>query len=412
MSLIKNSFWNLAGYAAPLLVALPAMGVMARLLGVEQFGIFTLFFAVIGYAGLFDLGIGRAVIRAVAIQRDDLPGIKLILGTATLLVFASSLVAMALIIGFRIELVNALSVSPALLVSSANALIMVGIAFPFLLLGSVWFSYLEGVSNFRALNILRTFSGVCLAVCPLIGVLIKADLVHAVYGLLAGRAISVVIAYKWGLPDAPASYLFRWKSTVAADLFRFGGWLTLSNIISPIMVYFDRFFLSMLSGAKVVAFYTAPAEAVSRLLAIPGAMAKVIFPLLSAGHESGAKETRLSYIILCAICGAISLAGIFLAKLIVTLWLGEAFAGTAVTVMQVLLVGFFFNAIAQIPYTVIQAAGHSRVTALLHLAEILPYLGVLYLLIEKYGAMGAAWAWSLRVTIDCVALILLSRRYQ
>lgn len=411
MSLIKNSFWNLAGYGAPLLIALPAMGIIARQLGVEQFGIFTLFFAVIGYAGLFDLGIGRAVIRAVAMKRDDMSGIRAILGTSTILVFVSSLVAAALIIMFRETLVGVLSISPSYTADSVGALVVIALAFPFLLLSSVWFSYMEGVSDFRKLNILRTLSGICLALFPLIGVWIKADLLHAVYGLFAGRVVSAGIAYQWGLPGSPAKYLMRWQTDVALDLFRFGGWLTLSNIISPLMVYFDRFFLSTMNGAKVVGFYTAPAEAVSRLLAIPGAIAKVIFPMLSAGNNKG-NETRLSYLILAVVCGLISICGIALAKWVILLWLGEAFLGVTVQVLQILLLGFFFNAIAQIPYTVIQAAGHSRVTALLHLAEILPYLGLLYLLVDAYGPVGAALAWSARVLVDCVALLYLSKRYQ
>ncbi|HHU7848382.1 TPA: flippase, partial [Escherichia coli] len=49
MSLIRNSFYNIAGFAVPTLVAVPALGILARLLGPENFGLFTLAFALIGY---------------------------------------------------------------------------------------------------------------------------------------------------------------------------------------------------------------------------------------------------------------------------------------------------------------------------------------------------------------------------
>ncbi|HCT9233242.1 flippase [Alcaligenes sp. WGS1538] len=411
MSLLKNSFWNLAGYATPLVIAIPAMGIIARLLGVEQFGIFTLFFAIVGYASLFDLGISRAVIRAVAMEQGDAEGIQRILGTSTLLVAASSLLAMLVIAGFNTTLVQWLSISPELHSDSAHAFSILAAILPLVLLSSVWFSYLEGISNFRLLNILRTLSGIFLAVSPLIGVSIQADLSHAVWGLFFGRLLTVVIAYFWGLPDSPKRYLLRWETSTAVALFRFGGWLTVSNVISPLMVYFDRFLLSTMNGAKVVAFYTGPAEAISRLLAIPGSVVRVIFPLLSARSGAG-HETRLSYLLLSGVCGLIAVVGILLAKWILLLWLGKEFLGAAVPVLQILLVGFFFNSIAQIPYTVIQAAGHSRVTALLHLAEILPYLGLLYLFISQWGVIGAALAWTLRVGVDCLALVLLSRRYR
>uniref|UniRef100_UPI00124F8D50 oligosaccharide flippase family protein n=1 Tax=Acinetobacter ursingii TaxID=108980 RepID=UPI00124F8D50 len=63
MSLIKNSVYNIAGFIVPTLVAIPTLGILARQLGVEKFGLFTLAFAVVGYASIFDGGVTRAVIR-------------------------------------------------------------------------------------------------------------------------------------------------------------------------------------------------------------------------------------------------------------------------------------------------------------------------------------------------------------
>ena len=80
MSLIKNSAWNLAGFAIPILIAIPAIGYLARALGVEKFGIFTLAYAVVGYASIFDAGLSRAVIRAVAMNTSDEPKLIKILG--------------------------------------------------------------------------------------------------------------------------------------------------------------------------------------------------------------------------------------------------------------------------------------------------------------------------------------------
>nr|WP_308437819.1 oligosaccharide flippase family protein [Acinetobacter seifertii] len=70
MSLIRNSVYNIAGFAIPTLIAIPTLGILARQLGVEKFGLFTLAFAIVGYASIFDGGITRAVIREIAIFRD------------------------------------------------------------------------------------------------------------------------------------------------------------------------------------------------------------------------------------------------------------------------------------------------------------------------------------------------------
>ncbi|MHC3917003.1 flippase [Alcaligenes sp. YSL9] len=409
--LLGNSFWNLSSYMVLMFAFLPSMGMMARILGLEPFGIYTLLFALIGYASMFDLGISRALIRAIAMADKQTQQIQSILGTATLLILLISGVAAALVFLCSPLLVQWLNISPDLRTDSLFAFRLMALSLPFLLLQTVWLSYLEGLSNFKQVNIQRTISGLLLAILPLLAILYQASLSFAVLGLFIGRLITCVLAYFWALPTSVRKGLWHWDKQQAHGLLRFGGWLTVSNLISPLMVYFDRFLLSNLNGATTVSFYTAPAEAITRLLHIPGAVVRVIFPLISA-QEDSRQETRLTYLLLLGVCGLISLVGIVGAKWIILLWLGQAYVEQSVPLLQILLVGFFFNAIAQIPYTVIQAKGHARITAYVHLAEILPYIALLYILISHFGLLGAAIAWTSRVIVDCLALLILAKRYR
>lgn len=93
MSLIKNSIWNIAGLAIPILIAIPSMGYLARSLGIEKIGLFTLAYAVVGYASLFDMGISRAVIRNVAIYAGNDNKINKVIGTSSCFVFFLSVFA-------------------------------------------------------------------------------------------------------------------------------------------------------------------------------------------------------------------------------------------------------------------------------------------------------------------------------
>ena len=82
MSLLKNTGWNILGLVIPLIMAIPVMGILARLLGVERFGLFTIAYALMGYASVFDGGISRAVIRFVSIYRNDNEKVNVILGSS------------------------------------------------------------------------------------------------------------------------------------------------------------------------------------------------------------------------------------------------------------------------------------------------------------------------------------------
>lgn len=57
---IKNISWTLNGLITPILVALVSFPIIIDNVGMERFGILSLAWGLIGYAGVFDLGIGRA----------------------------------------------------------------------------------------------------------------------------------------------------------------------------------------------------------------------------------------------------------------------------------------------------------------------------------------------------------------
>jgi O-antigen/teichoic acid export membrane protein len=75
-----------------------------------------------------------------------------------------------------------------------------------------------------------------------------------------------------------------------------------------------------------------------------------------------------------------------------------------------LVVGVFLNSLAQVPFSLIQGVGRPDLTAKLHVAEMPFYLLVLWLLISKYGIVGVAMAWTLRVGLDAAALVYISQR--
>src|SRR6266702_3616059 len=64
--LARNTIWNLLGGAAPMVVAVFSIPILIQGLGKDRFGVLTLAWALIGYASLFDLGLGRALTQLVA----------------------------------------------------------------------------------------------------------------------------------------------------------------------------------------------------------------------------------------------------------------------------------------------------------------------------------------------------------
>ncbi|MBK0033532.1 flippase [Erwinia sp. S43] len=411
MSLIKNTIWNLSGYAVPTLVAIPALGFLARDLGPERFGLFSLALAIIGYASIFDAGLTRAIVREISLFRDDNIECGKIVANSSLILTVLGITGGAIIYFSGPAIVNVLNVKSGYYAETLQAISLVSLSLPFFLLNQAWLSILEGREEFKKSNLIKSVNSSLIAGLPALAAMIHSSLTWAVLGLLAARVLSLLITF-YRCREHIVSGRFTIETATMARLMRYGGWITVSNIISPLMSYFDRFIVSHVMGASHVAFYTAPAEGVQRLTILPGALARAVFPKLSGryGLDEKKKQRNLAYSLMLLTIVPVAVVGIIFSEFIITTWLGPAYAGLPAEVFKILLVGFVLGSVAQIPFASIQGAGFSKVTAMIHLCELLPYLAILYYFINLWGVIGVACAWTLRVSVDCLALILINNK--
>lgn len=406
MSLLKNSFFNLLGAALPALVAIPSLGYMARELDSALFGVTMLIFALVGYAGVFDAGLAKAVVRHISkhSQQKDLHG--RIIGTALLFVLATGSTACLILLSLNDAVVQSVfNVSPENHRESSQGLALAALCIPPFLASLVLQSYLEGLEKFKLFNIYRSASGVAAYILPAIFLYWRNDFSMLVAGLLTARIFSLFLIFALIVSKCSVS-TWRFDRTTLRDLIQFGGWLTVTNIVSPFMVYMDRFFIAKLTGAQAVAFYSAPAELVNRMSILPVAIARAVFPRLASLHgdnESFAIK-RQAYLYMSMLIAPVTLSTFLLAPWLIELWLGAKYVSPSTTILQLMLIGFFFNSLALIPYTSLQAKGNSFLTAKIHLFEVLPYLSLFIFFVSWKGIVGGAAVWSARMLIDFLVM--------
>ena len=196
-------------------------------------------------------------------------------------------------------------------------------------------------------------------------------------------------------------------------MIREGGWLTVSNVVGPLMVTFDRFAVAAIVSLTAASYYFVPQEIALRFLVVPGAVATTIFPMLARLHGASAERHRISRDALLSIAVASLPACALLAAFsqpLLTLWMGARFAVPAAPVAAILAVGLFANSCAQAPFAWIQAAGRADVTARIHLIELPLYAAILIFLTWQFGVVGAALAWSVRALADFAILFGASAR--
>jgi O-antigen/teichoic acid export membrane protein len=189
--------------------------------------------------------------------------------------------------------------------------------------------------------------------------------------------------------------------------------MTVSNVVSPMMVYLDRFLIGSIVSMSAVAFYVTPYEMITKLWVIPGALVAVLFPAFSASLATDPRAAvrlldRGVRFVFIALFPAVLVIDV-LARPGLELWLGKDFADHSTRVLQWLAAGVLVNSMAQVPFAFIQGAGRPDLTAKLHFAELPVYLALLWWGVSRFGIEGAAIVWLVRVTADGAVLALLTR---
>jgi O-antigen/teichoic acid export membrane protein len=170
---------------------------------------------------------------------------------------------------------------------------------------------------------------------PVVGVALGWGL-PAIFGLVLVSRLVVLIAYlalaATAFGDAP--WRPRLRREGLRSMLGFGGWVTVSSVVSPLIQYLDRFLVAGILSMTAVTFYAAPYEVASRLLLIPLSVVMTLYPAFSQLDGSGDRE-RASRLAARSV-KAILLVMAPLALLLIggagpglRVWLGDAFAREA-----------------------------------------------------------------------------------
>jgi O-antigen/teichoic acid export membrane protein len=192
----------------------------------------------------------------------------------------------------------------------------------------------------------------------------------------------------------------------------YGGWISLTNVISPILVYLDRFFIGSFLSMTAVTFYSAPYEMVTRLRVFATAICTTLFPEFSSSPEA-VREGRLEMLFARGVKYVLVAVGVlvvmlyFAGDVLLDKWLGRDFAEHSIWVFRILAVGVLVNALAALPFNLLQGIGKPDVPAKFQMLELPLYVVLLYFLVRHFGITGAAVAWTARVALD--AGLLFSR---
>lgn len=416
--LARNAALSVAGELVPMVAALVAMPLLLRGLGTDRFGLLSLAWVVIGYFGLFDLGLGKALTKLVASkvgegrEREVPP----LVWTALALMSILGLAGGAALAGLSPVLIERwLKVPFGLQGEALICFRLLALAVPVVIVTSGLRGLLEAEQRMGLLLSIRLPIGLLTYAGPVAVLPFSTSLVPVVAVLAGLRVVSLLLHAACCLRAVPSlrrEAAVRWSAAPA--LIRFGGWMTVTNIISPVLVMLDRFLVGSLVSVRAVAYYATPLDIVNNAGIIPGAIAVVLFPAFATTYSRDPGRTASLYAaglkLNLALMFPVALALAAFGKEGLALWLGSGFAHEAAPVIPWIAIGLLVNALARPAFWLVQGAGRPDLPAKFHVMELVVYLPALWWATRSFGIAGAAAAWTGRVVLDVGLLFLASQR--
>lgn len=417
--LSRNFLINFIGQAGPLLFAVASIPFIIRGLGVERFGLLSIAWVLLEYFIVFDLGLGRATVKYVAeaMGKGDKDKISRVASTAVIAQFGLGILGTVALISITPVLTeHILNIPPALAIEGKAIFQLLALSIPLVLVSGSVTGILAAAQRFDLVNAVNATFNSASPVLTLIGVLwFDWDLIEIVTMLVASRSIALV-AHCWlCIRVFPSLKVPRFHLAELKILLAFGGWVTVSSIAVPILLYLDRFIIGASLTMAAVAYYSIPYEIVTRLWIIPASLGTTLFPAFSmlTGQE---QPERLASLLarsmkwmLLSLGPAVVVVTAFAGD-ILEIWLGSDFARESSLALQILAVGILINCMVHVQYAMVQALGRPDLTAKFHLLQLPLHGLLLWWLVGLWGINGAALAQSIRLSVEALLLLVAACR--
>ncbi|HUZ47366.1 MAG TPA: flippase [Terriglobia bacterium] len=414
LQVARNTAFNVVGRIAPLLVAVVAMPYVIRHLGPDRFGLLALAWIVVGYFALFDLGIGPATTKFVAelLGKGEIEKLPELVWTALASQTCFGVLAGVLVAAASPLLVDRLLKIPVEIHPQARwVFLILAAALPLDFATGSLRGVLAASQRFDLLNAVGIPSSALNYLLPVVALALGFGLPAIVLFLVLGRAASLaalaVLCVRL-YPSLGARACFNRR--LVRPLLTYGGWVTVSGAVGPILAFFDRFLIGMLISIAAVGYYTPPYVISNKLGLLPASLAAALFPAFSTSAARGDAEWIRNALVrslkfLLLLVGPVALMLVFFAGPFLIVWLGARFAAEGTLVLQIMVAAMFVNSLAFVPYHLLYALGRPDLPAKFHLLELPLCVGLDWLLITRFGLTGAAFAWAVVNSLDFILLI-------
>ncbi len=403
LSIARNSLYNVAGWMIPATVQIVSVPYIVKNLGYDNYGIWSLAMAVMGYFAFLDMNMLKAGIRFLAEYhgKKDIVSANQVVTFGMLTFFVIGLVGMiAIALCVDPVILKMVKIPEELHTVARSTLYLASLGFLLIMIQNYLLSIPKALHRFDVSNVIEmSFTvGSILATVSLL--YFGYGLLEVVIARLLANVICILVAYGSIKKVMPYfKFSIHIESSLMKKIFSYSLVSFAGRIGMATKSFANTFVAGSLLGTSAITFFTVPYMLVERLTNISSRLSMVIFPIAS---EMGSQSRHDELIIIYRkMTRHVFNINIFLTTLIslfsweiMTLWMGEAFAKKSALILLLVAIGFLFNTTTGLPSLVNDGIGHPKVTSTF--AFVSGAISVVFLFIfgKIYGLVGIAIGYS------------------
>lgn len=397
---VKNSMYSAIGFVLPVCTMLLFTPLLVRRMGYEGYGLWHVAISSLGLMGVFEFGLGSAIIKYVATyssshDTDGLSAVSTIgfvlnVAIGVLITFPLYLLAPQITQLFQTSDIASDHIEGAIRLASLGFI-------PFLLKSS-GLAVPKGLQRFEISTIIQTAQSVLTTVVAFV----VASLTNSVELVVLSTVLvmwlvslgALVVAFRM-LRSLGARFFF--SSVYLRRMFSFMAFAGLTGIGRQIFSSMDRLVVGVVLGLSEVAYYTVAIGISNKLISLSSALTQALMPAASAWYATGNRRRLWRYFgrsTAALVLLNLGLGGtlLVLSSPFLRFWMGENFARPALIPFRILVLVYAVNSMTAPAYQVADGTGIPWINTFGALSSGLGTILLIVVWGRTSGLEGAAWA--------------------
>jgi O-antigen/teichoic acid export membrane protein len=420
--LVRNTTFNLIGWAWPIGVSILSVPFIVTRLGNDAYGIFSIASIVAGYLGLLNgpVAMGNVRFMAEAYADEDWARLRdaalggLVVNTALSLVGA-----VVMFLGAGALAINVFAIPSALAGTAVTAFRLAALSF--LLNGVV--AALESIpAAMRRYDVLNqagmaigTLNTVAIVLALWLGWGLLGAVMAQVLSSALGLALFGVVAWLLFRGVPRIGHRSRITPAFVRHLASFSSLLFAGQVTSQIGLQIDRTVVGVILGTSAVTFYTVPTRITDKIPGMMSVFSTVLYPLSSEAVAT-AKVDELRHLyhemvrILLWLSAFVAAVLIVVSKDLLMLWMGPEFMADSWLILALLAAGVVWRSSGSVAYQVCNGMGRADLNLIASIGTAVFMILPVIALAPTWGAPGAALGAFIGLFISNLAYDLFAQR--